>query len=344
MCQSKAEGGARCEYADQLANVRRKALYKHRDLPVSQASRKAYDAVEKWKAENKDIVTEHLPEHQPFQVEGKTKPVPQSLLSQLTPSSRVPVTGLPEEEQKALTRKLYAEHKSWEESMTDQEEGALSGYTITTYDLTNRTLRRTGLKEFFAKYSHMKTQPDPGDETYQEMEKRRARTMDPAFKKAPAVDEPRRLYRYFKVPAGVSPTEYLQRYFTPGEGFKDRGFMSTTMDPEFIMAHLRKKNGGAQNKGYVVMEILTQQGGSLQTTEETEVGRIQSMEKEILLPRNMRFRIADVRRSQRFEFADDRMDLGDQYGLWEGCEKGERMNFPMVQLVDEELIRETPED
>jgi len=342
MCHSQAEGGGRCEYADMLANVRRKALYKHRDRPSSYASRKAFDEVEAWKDEHKDIVKEHLPERQHFQVEGKTKPVPQSLLNMLTPSTRTPVVGLPEDEQQALTRQLCAERRQWEENMTEDEESALHGYTITAYDLFNRTLRRTGLKEFYAKYPHMKDRDNGSERTNQERTKRSAHVMDSAFKKTPPVEEPRKLYRYFRVPAGVTPVEYMERYFATGEGFKDHAFMSTSADPEFIMAHLRNKNGGKQNKKYVVMEILTKQGGSLQDSEETQVGHLQSMEKEVLLPRNMRFRVVGVRKSQRFEFAEDRMDLGDQYGIWEGCEKGERLNFPMVQLVDEQLITRTP--
>jgi hypothetical protein len=341
MCHSKADGGGRCEYADTLANVRRKALYKHRDQPASIASRKAFDEVEAWKAAHKDIVAEHLPARHQFQVEGRTKPVPQSLLNMLTPSARTPITGLPEAEQQALTRKLCAERRQWEESMADREEGTLHNYTITSYDLFNRTLRRTGLKEFYAKYPHMKDRDDAA-ETNLERTKRKSQIMDSAFKKTPPVEEPRKLYRYFKVPSGVSPTEYVERYFTTGEGFKDHAFMSTSADPEFIMAHLRKKNGSRQNKNYVVMEILTKQGGSLQDSEETEVGHLQSMEKEVLLPRNMRFRVVGVRKSQQFEFADDRMDLGDQYGIWEECEKGKRLNFPLIQLVDEQLITHTP--
>lgn len=343
MCQSQANGGVRCTYADQIANIRRKALYKHRKS--YDAAREAEKAIRVWQEGNPDIVQAHLPASQPFQAAPNLKPIPKTLLSLFTAKSREPITGFPEQQRQEHTAKLFEENQQWMEALTQDEENVIRHYAMNLYELVNAYLRRGGLAKLYRENPFYKDRevkiPD------------QVSSLDSAITKAPIPEEPRKLFRFFRVPAGVTPNQYIERYFKTGEGFKDKGYMSTTADPEFIMAHMHNRNKGTKNHGYIVMEIITKQGASLQPRATSRSGNVQSLEKEIMLPRNMKMRIAGSRRSQRFEFASNRMELHQQYGnagynmsddsyaRWGKFKKGDHMNFPVIQMVDEKLISET---
>lgn len=344
MCKSSADGGKRCEYADTVTNVRRKARYKHRNS--YDTNRLAEKEVEQWKIANPDLIRAHLPETQPFQVPANKKPVPTELLNLLTQRAKIPVTGFEENERKAHTQKLFEEFTIWNEQLNENESDIIRNYAMNFYQGVNSYLRKNGFSQWVK------------NDTYSEKEamieriKNNVAELDSALNKAPIPDGPRKLYRFFKVPAGVTPQEYIEKYFTNGEAFKDKGYMSTTADPEFMMGHIYDRNKGEKNHRFVVMEIISQQGASLQSRETSRSGDIQSLEKEILLPRNTKLRIISSRRSQKFELASDRKDLDAQYvnkytngngyfEKWGKFKKGYSMNFPLIQLIDEKLIAET---
>lgn len=346
MCMSKENGGKRCDYADQVANARRKALYKFRD--DYDAPRKAEAAVNAWKENNKDLVVSHLPATQPFNTQPNKKPIPAHLQALLTQKARDSVMGLPEEERISETKRLYEARTIWFDALTRRQDSAVSHYTMNFFQGVNSHLRREGYAAWLKENTHLYNN---AENTLARV-KEDVRNLDTAIKLAPVPEEPRRLYRFFRVPAGVTPHEYMERYFKTGEAFKEKGYMSTTADPEFIMGHMWKRNKGVKNHGYVVMEIITKQGASLQNKSHSSSGDIQSLEKEILLPRNMKLRIASTRKSQRFEFASDRKDLNSQYSnnystsdevyqRWGRFKKGDRMNFPLIQMIDEDLIAQT---
>jgi hypothetical protein len=345
MCKSAAEGGKRCEYADTVANVRRKARYKHRES--YDTNRLAEKDVEKWKSENAELVRAHLPVTQPFQATANKKPVPEELLKLLTPKARIPVTGFSEKERVKHTEKLYNEFIEWTADLNDDEENVVRSYAMNFYQGVNSYLRKNG-------FSHWVK-----NDTYSEKEamieriKKNISELDSALDKAPIPEEPRKLYRFFKVPAGVTPKQYIEKYFHNGEAFKDKGYMSTTADPEFMMGHMYDRNKGEKNHRFIVMEIISRQGASLQSRSTSTTGDIQSLEKEILLPRNTKLRIINSHRSHKFELADDRRDLDYQYvnkysggerghfERWGKFKKGYSMNLPLIQLIDEKLITET---
>jgi len=345
MCKSKEEGGKRCDYADQVANARRKARYKFRE--DYDLERNVEKEVRKWKIENKNLVVEHLPEKQPFQAMANKKDIPEPLRALLTAKARDSIAGLSEQERMDHTRGLYDEQKEWSAALTKEEASAVGQYTMYFFEGVNSHLRRQGYSEWLKANTHLYSKKE---ETLERV-KRDISGLDSAIAKAPVPEEPRKLYRFFRVPAGVTPSEYMERYFKEGEAFKDRGYMSTTADPEFIMSHLHDRNKGNQNHEYIVMEIITKQGASVQKRATSRSGDVQSLEKEILLPRNMKMRIAGTRKAQRFEFASDRKDLNAQHGAkqatsdysyskWGKFKKGDRMNFPLIQMIDEDLIAE----
>jgi hypothetical protein len=110
------------------------------------------------------------------------------------------------------------------------------------------------------------------------------------------------------------------------------------------MAKLKKEN---KNKNFVVMEILTKQGASLQPNDYTSSGNIQSLEHEMILPRRMKLRIVKTKKSNPFVFGGDRPDLASKYyghySQLSECRKGDKVNLPVIQMIDEKLIAETKE-
>jgi hypothetical protein len=331
-----------------LANVRKKARYKHRDS--YDRERQATKAVNAWKDAHPDIVQAHLPERLPFQFTPKDRPVAKELLDMLTPSSRVPVSGAnSEEERLQAIINMHDEFTAWENKLELEELRAVGAYTLNGFVLINALLRKKG-------FAHQVKQDYSGGVSKEEMERIKERTIQQvealkgAFKKVEPRDEPRKLYRFFRVPAGVTPKEYVDRYLQTGEGFTDAAFMSTTSDPEFIMAHMHDRNKGTKNKGYVVMEILTKQGQSVQPHPYSRSGDVQSLENEVLLPPGTKLRVTGFNKVQRFEYGSDRKDL---YGHYNSAldshymfknhghhSQGDRLNFPMIQLIDEKLIAE----
>lgn len=347
MCKSKAEGGTRCEYADQLANVRHKIRYKLRDEQYD-VENEVNKAVNEWKKLNPEMVRNHLPEKQSFQVPPKQKPIPAQLKKLFTAKSTIPITGGSVDQNSETTSKAYDDYVAWHENLTDQEKNEIVYYSQYGFEMTNAYLRRTGIHDLLRVNPHRK-------EDWKTMAVKNKTHLDEALKKTPPASEPRKLYRYFKVPAGVTPEEYLEKYFLKGEGVLEKGFMSTTVDPELVMAHLAKENSGKKNTQFIVMEILTKQGGSLQKRAYSSSSSVQTMEKEYVLPRNMRFRVADTRKTQTFEFGSERQDLfssfhtgnsiysKDMFTRQKLYKPGDKRRYPLVQLIDEQLITETSE-
>lgn len=347
MCKSEAEGGKRCEYSDMIANVRKKARYKYRG--EYDREHKAQKAIDEWKEANPEIVKAHLPEKMPFHYVPKEREVPKELLNMMTPSSRTPISGAKTaEERLQKVIEMHEEHNQWKEKLTSDEISAVHDYTMTSFDLINATLRKKG-------FTHQMKQ-DRSSLPKREYDRIRGYTMDrikglkSAFKKIAPQEEPRKLYRFFRVPAGITPAEYVDRYLKTGEGFNDGAFMSTTADPEFIMAHMHDRNKGVKNKGYVVMEILTKQGQSVQPHPYTRSGHVQSLENEVLLPSHTKLRVVGFNKVQRFEYGTDRKDLHGQYNSaldsyfmfknYGHHSEGDKLTFPMVKLIDEKLITE----
>ena len=350
MCHSKADGGKRCEYADMVANVRRKARYKHRNNRIL-VEKKAEEAVQAWKEANPDIVRKHLPAKMPFQYRPVAPPpVPQELLNMLTPSSRASVSGCSStEDYRTMVKTLFESNCEWQERLNDDEKKAVRQYSVNAYTTMNALLRKKGFNALMKiDYGAMGVDVDE----MREQAQKRINDLKSAMKKSTLTEKPRKLYRFFRVPSGVTAVEYVERYMSTGEGFRDGAFMSTSADPEYVMAHIddRRKNGKADKNRYVVMEILTKQGQSLQNDEEPTPGDVQSLENEVLLPAGTKLRVVGFNKSQRFEYSRERRDLFDHYSEtgridYEFSTKGhhsqgDRLNIPMVQLIDEKLITE----
>lgn len=330
-------GGKRCEYADSIANVRKKTRSKLKNS--YNVEREVVDAVEKFKEQNPALVLAHLPEKMAFQYQPPTRPIPEHIKGLLTPFS-APALGSSEDKD-VLFGQLHERSREWRDSLTRLEDNTVHQYTMNAYESMNTYLRRHGFQDWVKQNKHLwnsynETQHDYVDK----MVKPRIAEMDAALKKAPTPDEPEKLYRFFRVPSGVTPAQYIRKYFTSGTGFKDRGYLSTTADPEYVAAHIMSRSGGTRNKHYVVMEILSSRGASLQPRPKGDPGWVQSLEAEIVLPRNAGLHVVDSGK-RHFEFGKDRPDLAQRYNMFANRsidpKAGTSIALPVIRMVDTAL-------
>lgn len=339
MCQSKANGGKRCAYAAKLDAVRKKVRRAHKGKDGSSVEKEVITAVRQWQEKNPQEVLASLPKKQQFQVAGGKKAVPEHIKSLLTPLGE-PVRGASEQDRIQRTREMFNEHEEWMNQLTDEERDAVYYYVSMGYEPVNRIARGRGYTAWLREHRFL----DSADHI-RDYAQRSIDSLDHAFSKSPDGAEARRLYRFFRVPAGVSTQEYVKRYMVEGSGFRDKGFLSTTEDPEFLMTHIDHRNKGKGTKGYIVMEIVSRQGLSLQPEPESSHMDVQSLEREVLLPRQTKLRIVESRPNQSFVFGSNREDLTKKYGASRGrrYKEGDRMNFHLVQMVDEDLITNADE-
>lgn len=338
-------GGKRCEYSDIISNVRKKTRSKLKTAGVEyDIERKVRIAVDEFKEQNPELVTAHLPERWGFEHDLEKKDLPAHLKELLGPK-RTAITGAQADQKDALFQDLYDRNQEWKAGLDEHELGTLSSYAMYSYEYMNLYLRRKGFAAW-TKENPMMIRGDGDDYTVKafvnDIVKKRISQLDTAMKKVPVRDEPQKLYRYFKVPAGVNPEDFAKKYFQEGSGFKEKAFMSTSADPEYVAAHIMDNSkGGKTNKNFIVLEMVSARGGSLQPTPRSESGRIQSYEAEVLLPRTATFQIVDTVK-KKLTFGKDRTDLEKRMknsnGNYHDFSAGKGISVPVVRMVDTSLL------
>lgn len=340
-------GGKRCEYADAVTNARKKAQYKFRNEDQYTKAGKVKEAVRQFQKDNPDLVKAHLPKKMGFQYDAPSWSVPQSLLDTLGPK-REPATGAQSREEFLQKYKdLNDQRKEWEKTANKSAINDMHRYTMTNFEVVNAHLRGKGNSEW---KKSRRSVFETGPENYKEWAEKKVEpviaNMDEVINNVPPTEEPQKVYRFFRVPNGVTPSEYIDTYMQPGSGFKDKGYLSTSADPEYVASHVMHRSmvNKESSHQYVVMEILTKRGASMSPHERPHPGNVQSLEAEVLLPRNAGLRIIDSCK-KKVVFGTHRKDLEEQYrgrdGSWLDFDKGKSKSFTMVRMIDEDLIRET---
>lgn len=336
-------GGKRCEYADAVSNIRKKTRSKMVKAGAGsyEISEKIEEEVNKFKEANPELVRASMPDKMNFNCTPPKWEVPPALVEMMGDKKQSIKGTASQEENSSFFKALHQRREEWHENLTKEEKGAMGQYAMFSYESINPFLRKKGFAEW-AKKNPMLHQTRGLEGYVEESVKPRVREMDSALAKAVAPEQPEKLYRFIRVPVGVSPNDYIKKYFKPGEGFKDKGFLSTTADPEFIAATIMNRDG-KRNKRHIVLEILSSSGGSLQPTETPSSGMVQALEAEVLLPRNTGMRILDSG-TRSFEFAKDRKELSEHFAMFNRYssigKEGDSIKIPVVRLIDESLIRE----
>lgn len=357
-------GGKRCDYADIISNVRKKARSKLETEGIDYGvEAKVNMAVNEFQEKNPELVVAHLPERWGFEHEIEAKEIPANI-KELLGDKKAPVAGCSEEEKSGFFRGLYEKHEEWKASLTKEESGIVATYSIYSYEYMNAYLRRKGLSKWAKENPMMIESYEGGLKEFIEVKaKPRIADLDSALEKASAPKipkknissffrkkedikepEPQKLYRFFRVPPGVTPDQFAKKYFEPGSGFKEKGYLSTSADPEYVASHIMDRSPGKKNrvnKNYIVLEMVSNQGASLQPTPETEDSRIQTFEAEVLLPRGTTFQIVDTVK-KKIVFGKDRKDIEKKYRNSDGSlhdfSAGKGINVPIIRMVDTKLL------
>lgn len=187
------------------------------------------------------------------------------------------IKGITEEENKALTQRMIEEFKNMETQLDLSEQNTLSHYTFAGSSSMNRLLHN---------------EPRDYENTPEKIEQnwKDIKALDKIIEKFGNNGETRTLYRYLNFDKKTDLNEILKNTFEENSTYTDTGFMSTTEDLSFIGAYAKKHS---RNRKFIVLEIETNKGISLQQKEE-RVGDLLTFEKERLLPRDMSFTVDEI--------------------------------------------------
>lgn len=323
MCDT---GGPRCEYSSRWLLERRRLerSTEYRDGTHYQQKELLRKARNAFQESNPEDFKAHLPARQRWQT--KAKPLPRRKMEAVAKTFSKPHILSPEEGA-VLAAEMAEEHARLVENLSPDTRHALTTYSMASFEDINGYLRH-GLKGI-ARDTNF-----PLEERAQQVEERIAGIKE-LLEQSELSRTPRVLYRHMLSPAGISTREYANKYFKVGERIRDDALLSTTEDPAYIRGHAHSR----EPSDYVVFQLLSRKGISLQPTDYESVGHLQSWEKERLLPPGTNFRVVGIRREE-FSIHEDRRQMHKQFvrpktGYWN---KIPPKNFTVVQLVDEDLL------
>lgn len=323
MCNT---GGPRCEYSGRwlLEKRRVQRTKKYKEAHSSEQERILWQCKNDFQKANSKEFKEHLPTREKWQT--KARPLPRRRAEALAKTFPKPRT-ISSEEGTMLAERMNEEATGFREALSEEDAHSLNIYTMTAHSDINGYLRRgpKGIEE-----SYM------GEERL-DFIKSHAENLKRVVGDYPKASEDRVLYRHMLIPAGISPREFANKYFKVGERVRDSGFLSTTEDPAYIAGHAFSRRPSE----YVVMQILSKQGVSVQPSERERVGHLQSWEKERLLPAGANFRVVGVRR-ETLEIDLAREQMHQQFRSRTGyySDPIPPKNFTIVQLVDETSLED----
>lgn len=189
---------------------------------------------------------------------------------------------------------LHREGQEWRSLLTEDEADEIYDYQATGYLVVNPYLRGAG------------------DPELENRAKRYVKHLDAALAKAPKAPKERILYRSMflpkkliaePLPKGTTKeqrrNEWIDTEFQPGSIVEFPEYLSTTVDSDLVVRHDKKKTKYKGN--HVVLEIISKSGAVLHQEARRGSYGVQDDEKEILLPRGMKFRVVKKYRSVEFE-------------------------------------------
>lgn len=249
-------------------------------------------------------------------------------LKSLSKPRKQRIKGITEEENKALTQRMIEEFKNMESQLNLSEQNTLSHYTFAGSSSMNRLLHN---------------EPRDYENTPEKIEQnwKDIKALDKIIEKFGNNGETRTLYRYLNLDKKTDIKDFLQKTFVEGEEYSDTGFMSTTEDISLIAGYAKKHS---RNRNFIVLEIETNKGISLQQKEE-QVGDILTFEKERLLPRDMKFTVDQIS-SKSIKIDESRQKLLAEFNGyhypngWQGEKEAAPIaakSFQFVKLTDKTM-------
>lgn len=247
-------------------------------------------------------------------------------------NTKIPVMS--QEVADTLCEKMFNERAS--EKHTEQETISLKRYSRTSYEYMNPLLRN-GLndKEIEKLKSNLSWISSYENSKLTEQVNGEKEALNNIIEKGRKehTTEPREVYRYIPVPKGTSVEDFAKS-FAYKPIFEDEGFMSTTEDPALIAAVVSSSKKHEPDKEYIALQILTNDGVSLQYDKNESELNIQSFEKERLLPTNKKFATIESK-TKNFNISKDREKIIKKFSSY-GVVKN--VKIPVVTMIDMDLL------
>lgn len=231
-----------------------------------------------------------------------------------------------------MVQNMYEENQMIKEKISNDEYSSLYAYAGNAYESINKTLR--GLVTEKDKQSLSKKSQ------YEQVEER-IKSIDRVMDEHGNGEgkETKKLYRYYRLDKKQKPEKFIEENLKTGETLSEKGYMSTTEDLAFVLGHI---NRNKDKNNYIVFEIATKKGVSLQDKEKEKPLFIQSLEKERLLPRDMKLQV-NYTGKEELTVDESRENIHRKFN-WDVQKQEFKTIDPqqlqVVRLIDEDLLNE----
>lgn len=195
-----------------------------------------------------------------------------------------------------------AQSNALNENLPQHLRWELGSYTRTSHSEVNAYLRAglSGVEEdmIYQDYRDRELTPQLQALVHSQSEelipilKERINDLDQAMELGQSATEARVLYRSLRVRGARSAAErkaFIKQHYPVGSIISEKAYVSTSIDSDFMLTNARKRP-----EELFVLEILSARGVPLH--EEFE-GMVQHVEREVLLPRDMKFEVLNVTNS-----------------------------------------------
>jgi len=199
---------------------------------------------------------------------------------------------------------LNSDHDFADFFLNAEEKAVIHSYTGLAHEPINFYLYDNE-KFMETRLSKVKTDEDKAHlEEYLKLTRKRIEILDRAFSKVAPIRE-RRLFRSVRLPGlaedDMGTPEQLESYLAntfPEDGIVQfPSYLSTSIDASHMITRVPQNEENA----YFVLEVRTNKGIVPEVTViNEEPGHIQENEREVLLPRDMKFRVKSVDKKTRF--------------------------------------------
>lgn len=230
-----------------------------------------------------------------------------------------------------ILNQLDAESEQLQNSLAKYERQAINQYTMGFYDPINRYLRKgiQGIDEYW-EFDFKQKITDERREEYKKMADNYIDSLDGLFARYDAAHkEPRLLHKAFRVrnPDGSKTTsediqKYVNEHYQVGKVVSNKAYTSTSVDADYMLAFSHH-----DPEQIIVQEIVSRKGIPLH--EPDEEGSVQASEREVLLPRNSKFKIVGIKEaSYESTYADGR----PKSSFFKNAPK--KKKFTIIQMVE----------
>lgn len=286
-----------------------------------------YKIIEKENSHNYSSTTVSLTKNQPVELGHKEADTTLRKMKIENNTSETFFSTCQEEADK-IAENMYEENQSMRNDISIDEYAALYSYAGNGYAAINETLRGNINEKHKNGIRHANN--------YRMAEERIALIDNVMKRHGMGTGKPEKtLYRFRAIDKKTNMKKFIQENFSE-EQIDEKGYMSASEDLGFVLGHV---DSHSQEANYVIFEIKTSKGVSLQEDPAEKPHKLQSLEKERLLPRDIKFRVENVEK-RTMKVDETRKNIIIKY-FWDVQRQQskpiEAKQYYVITLTDEDL-------